>query len=347
MNCTDELNKIFLQFRRLDGRRGRGRARTRASGPAQGLIIEPAASGVDPGPREGQDRDQALDARLIAAYERGRQAERRDAAPEVPRGAPEEFRRLYDSFMRLNPPRFDGNGEYAVAEEWLASMNAKLVLCRAPEEDMVELAEQQLESGARYWWEGARRSFAGEEARIPWEWFEQQFTRRFLSNLQREALRRKFLDLRQDGRAVADYNNEFLALSRYAVDVQTDVERYHRQYLDGLDGGISMIVDTPMATELQAMMDHAAQVELHSKRRRMQMTERNVKPREDQNRQFRSGGGPSTTRPPQRQMVAPRPPPRQIATPVFRPGFVSTWCRSCNQAHSELDCRRRNHACYT
>ena len=138
--------------------------------------------------------------------------------------------------MRLNPPRFDGTGEFAVAEEWLASMSAKLVLCRAPEEDMVELAEQQLEGGARFWWDGARRSFVGEEAKIPWEWFEQQFARRFLSNLQREALRRKFLDLRQDGRSVAEYNNEFLALSRYAVDVQNDVVRYHRQYLDGLDG---------------------------------------------------------------------------------------------------------------
>jgi hypothetical protein len=243
--------------------------------------------------------------------------------------------------MRLKPPQFNGTGEYAAAEEWLASMSAKLVLCRAPEQDMVELAEQQLEDGARFWWDGARRSYVGEEAQIPWEWFELQFTRRFLSNIQREALRRKFLDLKQSGRAVTDYNNEFLALSRYATDVQTDVVRYHRQYLDGLDGGISMIVDTPMATELQAMMDHAEQVELHSKRRRSEMTERNVKQREDQNRQFRSRGGPSTARPPLRQFMAPRPPPRQIATPVFRPGFVSVWCNSCNQAHSEIDCRRR------
>ena len=283
----------------MEGRRGRGRPRTRNRDPVPDPLNEPLVNAseagsagpevqrVDLGPRGGPDRDRDLDDRLIAAYERGRQAERREVAPEAPRGAPEEFRRLYDSFMRLNPPRFDGTGEYAAAEEWLASMSAKLVLCRAPEQDMVELAEQQLESGARYWWDGARRSYVGEEVKIPWEWFEQQFTRRFLSNIQREALRRKFLDLRQSGRAVAEYNSEFLALSRYASDVQIDVVRYHRQYLDGLDGGISMIVDTPMATELQAMMDHAEQVELHSKRRRLQMTERSVKQREDQNRQFR------------------------------------------------------------
>ncbi|XP_078176354.1 uncharacterized protein LOC144569759 [Carex rostrata] len=307
----------------------------------------PEVQRVDLGPGGAQDRDRDLDDRLIAAYERGRQAERREVAPEAPRGGPEDFRRLYDSFMRLNPPRFNGTGEYAVAEEWLASISAKLVMCRTPEQDMVELAEQQLEDGARFWWDGARRSYVGEEAKIPWEWFELQYTRRFLSNIQREALRRKFLELKQDGRTVTKYNNEFLALSRYVTDVQMDVGRYHRQYLDGLDGEISMIVDTPMATELQTMMDHAEQVELHGKRRRLQMTERSVKQREDQNRQFRSRGGLSTARPPLRQFMAPRPPPRQIATPVFRPGFVSVWCHSCNQAHSELECRRRNQACYT
>jgi hypothetical protein len=313
----------------MDGRRGRGRGRTRAGGPVRDVIVEQTASnaesgpvgpegqGANQGPRVGLDRDRDLDERLIAAYERGRQA--RDVAHEVPRGAPDEFRRLYDSFMRLDPPRFDGTGEFAVAEEWLANINAKLVLCRAPEEDSVELAEQQLESRARFWWDSVRRSYAGEEVKIPWEWFEQQFTRRYLSSLQREALRRKFLDLRQEGKSVADYNQEFLTLSRYAPDVQNDVVRYHRQYLDGLDGGISMIVDTPAVTDLQGIMDHAEQVELHSKRKRVQQSERNVRQREDQNRQaVRSGGGPSTARPPPRQIVAPGPPLRQTAAPGYR-----------------------------
>ena len=137
---------------------------------------------------------------------------------------------------------------------------------------------------------------------------------------------------------MAEYNNDFLGLSRYAPDVRNDAERYRRQYLDGLDGGISMIVDTPVVTELQVVMDHAEQVEMHNKRRKIQMTERNIKQREDQNRQrVRSGGGPSTA----------RPPPRQIAAPGFRPGFTPMWCRSCNQAHSEQDCRRLNRACFT
>ena len=112
----------------MEGRRGRGRPRTRnrdpVPDPLDGPLVNASEAGsagpevqrVDLGPRGGPNRDRDLDDRLIAAYERGRQAERREVAPEAPRGAPEEFRRLYDSFMRLNPPRFDGTGEMICRE---------------------------------------------------------------------------------------------------------------------------------------------------------------------------------------------------------------------------------------
>src|SRR5664279_2649432 len=330
--------------------RGRGRPR-RNPEPNPELVIEPVVDQAGAGPAGaggagGAGRDRDLDDRLIAAYERGRQAQIQDAAPVAHGGAPEDFRRLYDAFLRLNPPRYDGTGGYAAAEEWLAQINAKLKLCRAPEEDKVELVEQQLESDARFCWDGTRGSYDGEEARIPWEWFEQHFNRRFLSNIQRETLRRKFLELKQNGRPVAEYNSEFLALSRYATDIRNDVERYNRQYLDGLDGHISMIVDTPMATELQAMMDHAEQIEMHGKRRKEQVAERNVKQKEAQSGQMsRSRGGPSFARS-ARSSMAPRPPFRQTSMPSVRSGMPSQWCRSCNQAHDEVDCRRKANTCF-
>ena len=129
----------------METRRGRGRPLTNPE-PNPELVIEPAgrAGGA-------QQENQNMDDRLIAAYERGRQAERQDAVPVAHGGAPEDFRKLYDSFMRLNPPHFDGTGGYSAAEEWLGQINSKLILCRAPEEDSVELAEQQLAGDARFW----------------------------------------------------------------------------------------------------------------------------------------------------------------------------------------------------
>ena len=74
----------------MEGRRGRGRPRTRNRDPVPDPLNEPLVNAseagsagpevqrVDLGPRGGPDRDRDLDDRLIAAYERGRQAERRE-----------------------------------------------------------------------------------------------------------------------------------------------------------------------------------------------------------------------------------------------------------------------------
>ena len=88
------LKNIFFLFRIIEGRRGRGRPRIRNRDPIQDPRNEPivrtseaGSAGpevqrVDLGPRGRQDRDQDLDDRLIAAYKRGRQAERREVAPD-------------------------------------------------------------------------------------------------------------------------------------------------------------------------------------------------------------------------------------------------------------------------
>ena len=166
-------------YSEMETRRGRGRPRRN---PVQNpeLVIEPVVDPAGAGPAGaggaggiggaegagGAGRDRDLDDRLIAAYERGRQAQLRDAAPEAHGGAPEDFRWLYNAFIHLNPPRYDGTGGYAAAEEWLAQINAKLNLCRALVENKVE---QQLESDDRFWWDGARRDYVGEDARITCE----------------------------------------------------------------------------------------------------------------------------------------------------------------------------------
>jgi Retrotransposon gag protein len=183
--------------------------------------------------QEQRQRDLDLDARLIAAYERGRQAaDQNRQGFAVNQGAVEDnFQRLYDTFMRLGPSKFDGGGGYMAAEEWLAGIKAKLILCRAPEDDRTELAEHQLENDARFWWEGAKRNFQEDVQRIPWNWFEEQFNRRFLGTIHQEELRRQFIGLRQSDHSVAEYNNKFLSLSRYAPDIRDDVHRYRRQYV--------------------------------------------------------------------------------------------------------------------
>jgi hypothetical protein len=70
--------------------------------------------------------------------------------------AEDDFWHLYDSFMHLGPPKFDESRGYITTKEWLAGIKAKLVLCRALEEDQTELAEHQLENNVKFWWKGAK-----------------------------------------------------------------------------------------------------------------------------------------------------------------------------------------------
>ena len=127
---------------------------------------------------------------IITAYEIGRRA-----AGDINRqggnhdNAEEEFRQLFDSYARLGPPKFDGNSSYSLAEEWLAAVKSRLNICRATPEYQVELVTYYLEDTARHWWEGMKRTYNGDALRIPWDWFEEQFERRFLSTMQKEALR--------------------------------------------------------------------------------------------------------------------------------------------------------------
>lgn len=231
---------------------------------------------ADPGHRGGWDQE--LDERLIAAYERGRWAERHERGLTGQERSPgDEFRRLYDAFMRLAPPKFDGMGGYSVAEEWIASVKAKFIICRVPEANKVELVEQLLEGSARYWWDGTKLGHQGYGQEIPWQWFKGQFGEQFLSDIHREALRRQFLTLRQQGRSITEYNQTFFNLSRYAPDLRENANRYRRQYLDGLDPEVALAVDHSTVVGVPALMKVAEQAEIYRKRSAQQAISRSTK----------------------------------------------------------------------
>ncbi|KAJ3684443.1 hypothetical protein LUZ61_013607 [Rhynchospora tenuis] len=304
------------------------------------------AEGLEPNPderipAETVRRQAAMDARLLSAYEQGRYLTHElghvPTGPATPLNEADEFRRLLDAFGRLGPPKFDGTGGYQAAEEWLESINHKFQLCRAPEANKVELATQCLENSARFWWKTARRSFTGEQLRIPWEWFEQVFTRRYLSAAQKEKLRQQFLTLTQEGMTVGQYNDQFVELSRYAPDVTGSEYLYRRQYLNGLDPNIASSLDAVGEIEVQELMDRAEKMEGHGKRKSTwgQGQARNVKPK--------------FVKPvPYNKPVAVVKGPQSSAPVQVKTGGSTqrAWCRTCNSPHPESQCRIARNTCY-
>ncbi|KAJ3706969.1 hypothetical protein LUZ61_010674 [Rhynchospora tenuis] len=286
--------------------------------------------------------------RLLQAYERGRRATEQDN--QGPRDREEANFRKFEAFARLTPPKFNGESGFKAAEEWLAAMKARLEVCQAPAEQQVNLVTYYLENAARFWWEGVKRGYEGDVTQIPWAWFEERFEQRFMSTVHKEAMRNRFVTLKQMGRTVAEYNTQFLSLSQYAPDIFNDPYRQRRQYLDGLDPDIATTVDIRANQGLQQLMDAAEQVDVYQKRKAQQRINqaRNVRGRGT----VVTGRGMSaspTTRTFPRPVGLPTPPvarpPLPLASRTSQP-VNSNWCRRCQQPHSEAECRQINRVCF-
>ncbi|KAJ4814752.1 polyprotein [Rhynchospora pubera] len=304
------------------GRRGRG-ARGRARGGA-GRGEDSADSNAGPG----------LEERVANAIERGFAAlgrgRGRHAAQVEDDG--DRFRLIYDSFGKTTPPRFQGDN-LAAAEEWLASIKSKFRVCRAPEEFRVELATHYLENDARFWWENKKLDFDGDQDAIPWEWFEEQFNEQYADDIMKEEMRQRFIELKQGSKPVAEYNMEFINLSRYALDIRADPKRYRRHYINGLRSKIGGAIDDPYVTDLKRLMNHAAQKEVHFKREREEEEEEARKVRSKSGQMQVAGRGKGKA-----------PIPSSATSSKAKPS--GHWCRTCNQPHPEVSCHLRNRTCF-
>ncbi|KAJ3705233.1 hypothetical protein LUZ61_008938 [Rhynchospora tenuis] len=267
--------------------------------------------------------------RLLSAYERGK----RLAGGNHRNNEEEEFRRRFDSFARLGPPHFSGEGGYQAAEEWLAAIKSRLEVSHAPLDQHVGLATYYLVNTARFWWESTKRRFEGNAAQIPWGWFEEQFGNRFLSTMHREAMRAQFMNLRQMGRSVAEYNSLFLKWSQYAPEICDDAFRYRRQYLNGLHPDIALVIDNSSNQGIQALMDAAEQVETY-RQKKAQIKGKQNRGRGRGNSGNNSGGSSGGKE------------QKNSSSKTTGIPYEKVWCRRCQLPHAESQCRYINQSCF-
>ena len=84
---------------------------------------------------------------------------------------------------------------------------------------------------------------------MPWNFFVQEFRAKYVTDMYKEAKWKQFLNLKQRSLLVANYEKEFIHLSKYGLDsVLTEAFRC-RQFEDGLNESIKRYL-TPV-TSLQ------------------------------------------------------------------------------------------------
>ncbi|XP_020266385.1 uncharacterized protein LOC109841865 [Asparagus officinalis] len=142
----------------------------------------------------------------------------------------------------MRPPSFSGAEGPLAAEEFLKVTKTILTLT-----DTV-----------RIWWAADKTHL---KRPILWETFTKHFNRKYFPQLARDKLLRRFVDLKQGGRSVNEYEAEFSSLSRYAPHLVTDPTIRRHQFEKGLDKYIRFGLAARALAMHDAVLDTTREIE--------------------------------------------------------------------------------------
>ena len=117
-------------------------------------------------------------------------------------------------FLKLNPQRFSSTPEPIVADDWLRGVNKNLETVGCTDAERVRFAAHLLEGPAAAWWDNYLVSYP--IAGITWTQFQTAFRAAHVSAGAMSLKKKEFRSLRQGGRTVNAYVDEFNNLARYA-----------------------------------------------------------------------------------------------------------------------------------
>ena len=162
-------------------------------------------------------------------------------------------------FLRLNPQRFSSTPEPIVADDWLRSVNHNLGTVGSTEAERVRFASHLLEGPAAAWWDNYLVTYPIDA--ITWTQFQEAFRAAHVSAGAMSLKKKEFRSLRQGGRSVAEYVEEFNKLARYAPDdVRNDAARQEK-FLEGLNDEMGVQLTVATFANCQGLIDKAIVLE--------------------------------------------------------------------------------------
>ncbi|KAL3733938.1 hypothetical protein ACJRO7_023314 [Eucalyptus globulus] len=122
------------------------------------------------------------------------------APAEVPLGnvaTRRPIHKLMEQFLKLNPPRFIGEGDLEVTSLWIQDLKKAFALLMCNEEEKVVLAVYQLQGNANIWWRAAKDTIFPESVVFMWDAFLRVFKDQYFSSIAREQKMEEFQHLCQ------------------------------------------------------------------------------------------------------------------------------------------------------
>ena len=146
---------------------------------------------------------------------------------------------LIDMIRRHGAKEFHGSNmeESDKAEFWLEKLQRLMEEVRCPPDQRVTCAISLLQGSAYDWWNLVLRSPRLPDP-ISWEFFVQEFKAKYVFDMYTKTKWKQFLNLKQRNLSVAEYEKEFIHLSKYAPkSILTEAFRC-RQFEDGINESI-------------------------------------------------------------------------------------------------------------
>jgi hypothetical protein len=156
-------------------------------------------------------------------------------------------------FLRLRPNKFSFVSEPIVANDWLRSVNKDLVTCECTDAEKVRFTAHLLEGPAAMWWETYQITHPIDGLDL--DTFREGFRNAHISSGIMNMKKDEFRSLKQGGRTLKEYMDNFCALSRYAPDdIDTDTKRKEK-FLNGLKGELRIPLSVAYAPNYQSLLD--------------------------------------------------------------------------------------------
>ncbi|KAK5785955.1 hypothetical protein PVK06_040578 [Gossypium arboreum] len=142
-----------------------------------------------------------------------------------------------------------------VAKYWLEATEHIMEDLDYSVEQKLKGAVSLLQDEAYQWWLTVREGTPAD--RVTWELFKTAFKGKYVGASYVDARRKEFLNLVQGGKTVAEYEAEFLRLSRYAVGiVATEYERSVR-FGDGLRDDLRVLIAPQRERDFTVLVEKA------------------------------------------------------------------------------------------
>ncbi|XP_058223388.1 uncharacterized protein LOC131333072 [Rhododendron vialii] len=238
----------------------------------------------------------------------------------------------FDRFLKTNPPPFIGTDKPSDAEAWLLQMEKIFDVLGCSEAQKVSFATYKLQGGAEHWWRSAKQHYKDRQDELVWRNFKKDFEEKYISPAVKDKMRTEFLALRQDNMSVAEYQQKFDELSRFAgvlVEKETDKVWYFQRGLRADIHGRVSLLDTETLPKLVTKA-LTAESDLAEERRVA----------ENQYKRFRSGQSSGSGLPAKRVHTLTQ--TNEGGRQALRP------CQKCGQPHlAKYHCDGSLRVCYS